>query len=104
MTYTKDNMTEHLYSELGLNKREAREFVDLFFESIRSNLATGKSVKLVGFGSFILRNKNQRPGRNLHTGETVPISARRVVIFRPSPKLRDRIEKNTYNHRDKLKG
>ena len=95
MTFTKDDMAECLHSELGLNKREAREFIDRFFETIRATLAHGESVKLARFGSFILRHKKERPGRNPHTHEFVPVSARRVVIFRASRKLRARIEDNT---------
>ncbi len=78
--------------ELGLNKREAKEFVDLFFEEIRTSLESSEPVKISGFGNFELRDKRQRPGRNPKTGEEVPISARRVVTFRPGQKLRERVE------------
>ena len=78
--------------EIGLNKREAKELVDTFFEEIRLALENNEPVKLSGFGNFELRDKNQRPGRNPKTGEEVPISARRVVTFRPGQKLRDRVE------------
>lgn len=88
MALTKAELAEALFVELGLNKREAKEFVDLFFETIRDQLESGDSVKLSGFGNFDLRNKNQRPGRNPKTGEEIPISARRVVTFRPGQKLR----------------
>jgi integration host factor subunit alpha len=88
---TKAELTESLFEELGLNKREAKEFVDLFFEEIRGRLEHGESVKLSGFGNFELRDKNQRPGRNPKTGEEIPISARRVVTFRPGQKLRLRV-------------
>jgi integration host factor subunit alpha len=77
---------------MGLNKREAKEMVDLFFEEIRLALETGEQVKLSGFGNFDLRDKNERPGRNPKTGEEIPISARRVVTFRPGQKLRARVE------------
>jgi integration host factor subunit alpha len=66
--------------------------VDLFFEEIRGRLEAGEEVKLSGFGNFELRSKNQRPGRNPKTGEEIPISARRVVTFRPGQKLRLRVE------------
>ncbi|SHG43129.1 integration host factor subunit alpha [Hydrocarboniphaga daqingensis] len=92
MALTKAELAEALFDELGLNKREAKEFVDLFFEEIRERLQSGKEVKLSGFGNFELRNKNQRPGRNPKTGEEIPISARRVVTFRPGQKLRLRVE------------
>ncbi|MEM7450913.1 MAG: integration host factor subunit alpha, partial [Pseudomonadota bacterium] len=83
---------DSLFNELGLNKREARELVDLFFEELRSSLAVGEQVKLSGFGNFDLRDKNERPGRNPKTGEEIPISARRVVTFRPGQKLKSRVE------------
>ena len=85
-------MAEKLYEELGFNKREAKEIVELFFEEIRSSLENNEQVKLSGFGNFDLRDKNQRPGRNPKTGEEIPISARRVVTFRPGQKLRARVE------------
>ncbi len=92
MTLTKAAMAEHLFLDVGLNKREAKEFVDAFFEAIRESLERGEQVKLSGFGNFDLRDKNQRPGRNPKTGEEIPISARRVVTFRPGQKLRLRVE------------
>ena len=72
--------------------RRRAQLVDLFFEEIRAALATGEQVKLSGFGNFDLRDKNQRPGRNPKTGEEIPISARRVVTFRPGQKLKARVE------------
>ena len=89
---TKAEMAEALFDQLGLNKREARELVDLFFEEIRAALSSGEQVKLSGFGNFDLRDKNRRPGRNPKTGEEIPISARRVVTFRPGQKLKARVE------------
>ena len=74
------------------NKREAKEIVELFFEEIRSCLEGNEQVKLSGFGNFDLRDKSQRPGRNPKTGEEIPISARRVVTFRPGQKLKARVE------------
>lgn len=92
MTFTKADIAERLFGDLGLNKREAKEVVEGFFEEIRDSLADNKQVKLSGFGNFVLRDKKQRPGRNPKTGEEVPISARRVVTFRPGQKLRARVE------------
>lgn len=92
MALTKAEIANVLFEQLGLNKREAREFVDLFFEEIRTVLEAGEQVKLSGFGNFELRDKNQRPGRNPKTGEEIPISARRVVTFRPGQKLRARVD------------
>ena len=85
-------MAERLYEELGLNKREAKELVEFFFEEVRGALESGDQVKLSGFGNFDLRNKNERPGRNPKTGEEIPITARRVVTFRPGQKLKARVE------------
>ena len=95
MTLTKADLADQLYEELGLNKRESKEFVELFFEKMRQSLETGESVKLSGFGNFDLRKKTPRPGRNPKTGEEIPISARRVVTFRPSLKLKERVAEYT---------
>ena len=92
MALTKADMAERLFEDLGLNKREAKELVEAFFEEIRGSLESGRQVKLSGFGNFDLRDKNQRPGRNPKTGEEIPISARRVVTFRPGQKLKARVE------------
>lgn len=92
MALTKAEMAERLFDEVGLNKREAKEFVDAFFDSLRQALESGRQVKLSGFGNFDLRRKNQRPGRNPKTGEEIPISARTVVTFRPGQKLKERVE------------
>ena len=92
MALTKADMVEALFDQLGLNKREAKDFVEMFFEEIRGALSKGEQVKLSGFGNFDLRNKNERPGRNPKTGEEIPITARRVVTFRPGQKLKARVE------------
>jgi integration host factor subunit alpha len=92
MALTKADMAERLFEELGLNKREAKELVEMFFEEIRGALENGRQVKLSGFGNFDLRDKKQRPGRNPKTGEEIPITARRVVTFRPGQKLKARVE------------
>ncbi len=92
MSLTKSDLAAALFEEVGLNKREAKEFVDAWFEIIRQALEDGDHVKLSGFGNFQLRDKNQRPGRNPKTGEEIPISARRVVTFKPGQKLRARVE------------
>ena len=89
---TKAEMAEKLFEELGLNKREAKEVVELFFEEVRSSLESNEQVKLSGFGNFDLRDKSQRPGRNPKTGEEIHITARRVVTFRPGQKLKARVE------------
>ena len=87
MALTKAEMSEYLFDKLGLSKRDAKELVELFFEEIRRALENGEQVKLSGFGNFDLRDKNQRPGRNPKTGEDIPITARRVVTFRPGQKF-----------------
>ena len=92
MTLTKAELADLLFEQVGLNKREAKELVELFFEEIRHALEENEQVKLSGFGNFDLRRKNQRPGRNPKTGEEIPISARTVVTFRPGQKLKERVE------------
>jgi integration host factor subunit alpha len=89
---TKAQMADRLFEELGLNKREAKEVVELFFEEVRGSLEHAEQVKLSGFGNFDLRDKSERPGRNPKTGEEIPITARRVVTFRPGQKLKARVE------------
>lgn len=88
---TKAEMAERLFERLGLNKREAKEVVDLFFHEIQAALARREPVKLSGFGNFELRDKRARPGRNPRTGEQALISARRVATFRPGQKLKSRM-------------
>lgn len=92
MALTKVGIAQELFDIVGLNKREAKDLVEVFFEEIRCALEEGDSVKLSGFGNFELRDKAQRPGRNPKTGEEIPISARRVVTFRPGQKLKTRVE------------
>ena len=91
-TLTKAELAELLFEQVGLNKREAKDMVETFFDEIREALQRGESVKLSGFGNFQLRDKPQRPGRNPKTGEEIPISARRVVTFHASQKLKALIE------------
>lgn len=92
MALTKADIAEKLFEDLGLNKREAKEIVELFFEEIKRALQTGEQVKISGFGKFELRDKNGRPGRNPKTGEEIPITPRRVVTFRTGQKLKARVE------------
>ena len=96
MALTKAEMAEALFNQLGLNKREARELVDLFFEEVRAALSAAEQVKLSGFGNFDLRDKNQRPGRNPKTGEEIPITARRVVTFHASQKLKAMVDATSH--------
>ncbi len=92
-TLTKAELAEMLFDRVGLNKREAKDMVETFFDEIRDALERGDCVKLSGFGNFQLRDKPQRPGRNPKTGEEIPISARRVVTFHSSQKLKALIER-----------
>jgi integration host factor subunit alpha len=87
-TITKAELSDTLFERVGLNKRESKDMVDAFFDEIRTALERGESVKLSGFGNFQLRDKPQRPGRNPKTGEEIAITARRVVTFHPSQKLK----------------
>ena len=89
---TKADLAEQLFDQLGLNKREAKEVVELFLEEISRSLEDNVQVKLSGFGNFELKEKKERPGRNPKTGEDVPISARRVVTFHAGQKLKARVE------------
>jgi integration host factor subunit alpha len=97
---TKAELAEMLFDQVGLNKREAKDMVETFFDEIRASLERGESVKLSGFGNFQLRDKPQRPGRNPKTGEAIPISARRVVTFHASNKLKAAIEGLDYDGED----
>lgn len=92
MALTKADFSERLFDELGLNKREAKDMVEFFFEEVKGSLEKGEQVKISGFGKFELRDKSSRPGRNPKTGEEIPITARRVVTFRSGQKLKARVE------------
>ena len=92
MTITKDSLIEMIHNEIGLNKREAKELIECFFEEIKKTLENGNDIKLSGFGNFMLRDKLPRPGRNPKTGEEVTISSRRVVTFKSGLKLKSKLE------------
>ena len=92
MALTKADFAKRLSDELGLDKREAKSMVELFFEEIKSSLEQGKQVKISGFGKFELHDKTSRPGRNPKTREEIPITARRVATFRSGQKLKARVE------------
>jgi len=91
-TMTKAEIAETLYEQVGLNKREAKEMVNSFFVHIIESLERGEEVKLSGFGNFTLRTKPERPGRNPRTGVEIPITARRVVSFHASQKLKEIVD------------
>ena len=88
------HVADALFDQIGLNKREAKDFVDAFFEVLANELAQGQSVKISGFGNFEVHTKSARPGRNPQTGKPVVIAARRVVTFRASAMLREQVNKN----------
>ena len=87
-TLTKAELSELLFERLGLNKREAKDMVEAFFDILHGALVEGRDVKLSGFGNFNIRRKAPRPGRNPRTGESIPIKARHVVTFHASHKLK----------------
>jgi integration host factor subunit alpha len=89
---TKAQLADMLFEQIGLNKREAKDMVDAFFDLITSSLVDGQDVKISGFGNFQIRTKAPRPGRNPRTGEPVAIEARRVVTFHASPKLKEQVQ------------
>lgn len=89
---TKAQLAELLFEQIGLNKREAKDMVDAFFDLVSNSLVDGEDVKITGFGNFQIRTKSPRPGRNPRTGEAIPIAARRVVTFHASQKLKEQIQ------------
>ena len=95
MALTKFDIVKNLNYEIGLNKREAKELVDSFFDTIKKLLSQGHEVKLSGFGNFQLKDKSSRPGRNPRTGDDVEITARRVVTFKSGQKLKESMKKLT---------
>lgn len=104
MALTKAELAGRLSDELGLNKREAKEFVEAFFEEIIQSLVKGKLVKLSGFGNFTTRDKRSRPGRNPKTGEPVEITERRVVTFHAGQKLKAQVENYARSRTEQAKG
>lgn len=89
---TKAQLADQLFEKIGLNKREAKDMVDAFFELITQQLVAGQEVKISGFGNFQVRKKSSRPGRNPRTGESIAIEARHVVTFHASQKFKQHLE------------
>lgn len=89
---TKAQLSEMLFEQIGLNKRESKDMIDAFFDLVADRLVNGEDVKISGFGNFQIRTKAPRPGRNPRTGELIPIEARRVVTFHASHKLKELIQ------------
>ncbi len=90
-TVTRAQLSEAVYQEVGLSRNESAQLVESVLEEIAGGLVGGSAVKISSFGSFSVREKGARIGRNPKTGEEVPISPRRVLVFRPSHVLKDRI-------------
>ncbi|MFC7050383.1 integration host factor subunit alpha [Emcibacter nanhaiensis] len=90
-TITRADLSEAVYQEVGLSRNESAELVETVLDEIAENLITGENVKISSFGSFVVREKGGRIGRNPKTGEEVPIEPRRVLVFRPSQVLKDRV-------------
>jgi integration host factor subunit alpha len=94
---TKADLVNKIFDQIGGTKKESADLVDKMFDLIRGVLSNGESVKISGFGNFIIRNKKSRVGRNPQTGQSIEISARRVLTFKPSQVLRDSVNKDTGN-------
>ena len=94
-TLTKAELSELLFDNLGLNKRESKDMVEAFFDILHDALVSGDDIKLTGFGNFNIRRKAPRPGRNPRTGEAIPITARNVVTFHASHKLKSLVQGET---------
>jgi len=90
-TLTRADLTESVYEEVGLSRNESAELVEKVLDEISESLVAGDNVKISSFGSFLVRQKNGRMGRNPKTGEEVPIDPRRVIVFRPSQVMKDEI-------------
>ena len=94
-TLTKAELSELLFDNLGLNKRESKDMVEAFFDILHEALVSGQDIKLTSFGNFNIRRKAPRPGRNPRTGEAIPITARNVVTFHASHKLKSLVQGET---------
>ena len=90
-TVTRVDLCEAVYQKVGLSRTESADLVEMVLDTICDEVVAGRSVKLSSFGSFIVRNKNERIGRNPKTGEEVPISPRRVMVFKPSNVLKEAV-------------
>lgn len=95
MAVTKMELAKQLMDQLGFNQKESKDFVEAFFEELKTCLGDGKNVKLSGFGNFEVRQKSERPGRNPRTGIEVPIKPRKVVGFKAGLKLKNRVKELT---------
>jgi integration host factor subunit alpha len=96
-TVTRADLTEAIYRSLGISRNESSIFVERILEEIAASLDAGETVKISSFGTFTVRDKKMRMGRNPKTGEEVPITPRRVISFRASNVLKERINANLAN-------
>lgn len=96
-TLTRVDLAEAVYRKVGLSRTESAELVEMVIDAICDAVAEGESVKLSSFGSFVVRDKNERIGRNPKTGEEVPIKPRRVMVFKPSSILKEAVLKGNRN-------
>jgi len=90
---TKAELSDRIYEKIGLSRKEALGIVEMLFESIKSILADGESIKITGFGTFLVRKKSARKGRNPKTGMELEIEPRKVVTFKPSLRFKAMVEK-----------
>jgi integration host factor subunit alpha len=88
---TKEKLCDEIHKKLGISGKNAKQSLEVVLEEVKSELATGKTVKITGFGKWSCKEKKARPGRNPHTGGKIEISARKVVVFSASDKLRGAI-------------
>ena len=91
---TKADLVNKIFEQIGGTKKESADLVEKLFDVMKNTILEGESIKISGFGNFIVRNKKPRVGRNPQTGETIEISARRVLTFKPSQVLRDAVNKD----------
>lgn len=96
-TITRAQLSEAVYQEVGLSRNESAELLEMVLDEISNALADGETVKISSFGSFSVRQKGQRVGRNPKTGEEVPILPRKVLVFRPSQLLKAQINSGSSN-------
>ena len=98
-TVTRAHLSEAVYQEIGLSRHESAQLIESIFEEIAASLEKGENVKLSSFGSFLVRHKRGRMGRNPKTGEAVPIKPRKVLVFRPSNVLKNMVDKQARSPR-----
>jgi integration host factor subunit alpha len=89
---TKADLANEVYQKVGISRVEASDMVELLLETLKATLAEGETVKIAGFGTFLVRKKGARKGRNIKTGEEIPIAPKKVVTFRPSLQFKAMVE------------